>query len=88
MEVILESIDSKFDLVIEGYDTLDRKIDDLAQKTYERFDLVDFKIDTLNEKIDAVDEKLTKKIDSVAADLKAHRADTEAHHGIYRVKES
>ena len=27
------------------------------------------------------------KIDAVAADLKAHRADTEAHHGVYRVKE-
>ena len=81
LEVILESIDSKFNLVLEGYATLDekftRKIDELAKKTEERFDLVDFKIDTLNQ-----------KIDSVASDLKAHRNDTEAHHGIYRVKES
>ena len=70
LEVILENIDKKFDIVIEGYSTLDRKIDNLANKTEERFDLVDFKIDTL------------------AADLKAHREDTEAHHGIYQVKES
>ncbi|WP_321391954.1 hypothetical protein [uncultured Desulfuromusa sp.] len=28
------------------------------------------------------------KIDAVAGELKAHRADTEAHHGVYRVKES
>jgi len=76
LEVILESIDKKFDIVIEGYNTLDRKIDDLAKKTDERFDLVDFKFDLLN-----------KKIDGVAADLKAHRNDTEAHGGIYRVKE-
>ena len=80
LEVILESIDSKFDLVLEGYAALDEKFthkfDELSQKTAERFDLVDFKIDTLNE-----------KIDSVAADLKAHRADTEAHPGVYRVKE-
>ena len=70
LEIILENIDKKFDIVIEGYSTLDRKIDNLAKKTDERFDLVDFKIDTL------------------AADLKAHREDTEAHHGIYRVKEN
>jgi len=77
LEVILENIDKKFDIVIEGYSTLDRKIDDLARKTEERFDLVDFKFSVLNDKIDVV-----------ASDLKAHRADTEAHHGIYRVKES
>ncbi len=70
LEVILENIDKKFDIVIEGYSTLDRKIDDLAKSTAERFDLVDFKIDTL------------------ATELKAHREDTEAHHGIYQVKES
>jgi cytochrome c556 len=99
LEIILEDMNSKFDIVIEGHATLNRKIDDLANKTEERFDLVDFKIDTLNQKIDAVDERLSnkidaveenlsKKIDSVAADLKAHRQDTEAHHGMYRVKES
>ena len=70
LEVILENIDKKFDIVIEGYSTLDRKIDDLAKKTEERFDLVDFKIDTL------------------ATELKAHREDTVAHHGIYQVKEN
>ncbi|MCK4620865.1 MAG: hypothetical protein KAT62_01490 [Desulfuromonadales bacterium] len=93
-EVILESIDSKFDLVLEGYASLDKKIDDLALKTEERFDLVDFKIDTLNEKIDGVaadlketDARISQKIDAVAADLKAHRQDTEAHSGVYRVKE-
>ena len=98
LEVILESVDSKFNLVLEGYAALDekftRKIDDLAQITEERFDLVDFKIDTLNEKIDAVsadfkvtDARLSKKIDAVATDLKAHRQDTEAHQNVYRVKE-
>ena len=94
LEVILESIDSKFNLVLEGHDALRQEIRDLAQKTDERFDLVDFKIDTLNKKIDTVDERLGKKIDTVennlaqvAADLRAHRNDTEAHHGVYRVKE-
>jgi len=105
LEILLEDINGKFDLVLEGHESIRGEIRDLAQKTEERFDLVDFKIDTLNQKIDAVDEKLTKKIDAVAADLKAtdkrlsgkidavaadlkdHRQDTEAHHGMYRVKE-
>jgi hypothetical protein len=77
LEVILENIDKKFDIVIEGYSTLDRKIDDLAKKTEERFDLVDFKFSVLNDKIDAV-----------ASDLKAHRDDTEAHRSIYQIKEN
>ena len=76
LEVLLEDISSKFNLVLEGHEVLRSEIRELGRKTDERFDLVDFKIDTLN-----------KKIDAVAADLSAHRADTEAHHGVYRVKE-
>ena len=48
----------------------------------------------LADKIDRVETSLTArldrvetKVDAVAADLSAHRADTEAHHGVYRVKE-
>ena len=95
LEIILEDMNSKFDLVLEGHQVLHREILDLSRKTDERFDLVDVKIDALNTKIDGVaddlkatDERLSKKIDGVAADLKAHRSDTEAHHGVYRVKES
>lgn len=98
LEILLEDIRSKFDLVLEGHEVLRGEIRELGRKTDDRFDLVDLKIETLNKKIDAVDEKLTKKIDAVdekltkkidavAADLSAHRADTEAHHGVYRVKE-
>jgi outer membrane murein-binding lipoprotein Lpp len=76
LEVILENIDSKFDLVLEGHDTLNRKIDNLAHKTDERFDLLDLKIEALNQ-----------KMDKVATDLKAHREDAESHQGVYRVKE-
>ena len=94
LEILLEDINGKFDLVLEGHESIRGEIRDLAQKTEKRFDLVDFKIDTLNEKIDGVaadlketDARLSQKIDGVAADLKAHRQDTEAHHGVYRVKE-
>jgi hypothetical protein len=49
----------------------------------------------LSERLDRVEANLSgrldrveAKIEAVAADLTAHRADTEAHHGVYRVKES
>lgn len=32
-------------------------------------------------------EKPRREIDAVSADLSAHRADAEAHHGGYRVRE-
>lgn len=37
----------------------------------------------LRHEIRTVDTRLT----GIAADLSAHRADTEAHHGLYRVRE-
>ena len=81
LQIILENIDSKFNVVIEGYNALDQKIDSVRDELKQDIAHLDFKIDTVN-------NHLTKKIDAVAADLKAHRADTEAHAGIYRVKES
>jgi len=45
----------------------------------------------LAEKIDAMEvrlERVEDKVDAVATDLAAHRADTEAHGPVYRVKES
>ena len=121
LEVILEDISSKFNLVLEGHEVLRSEIRELSRKTDERFDMVDLKFSALNQKIDAVDLKLSKKIDAVdlklskridavelklseridavdlklskkvdavSADLSAHRADTEAHHAVYRVKEN
>ena len=131
LEMVLEDINSKFDLVLEGYTALDKKLDTRFDELNEKIENNTFKIDTLNKKIDGVDtklskkidgveekltkkidgveeklsrkidgveeklsrkidgveEKLGKKIDGVAADLKAHRLDTEAHHGMYGVRE-
>ena len=48
----------------------------------------------LSEKIDRVEQRLDgrldcvlSKLDTVAADFSAHRADTEAHKTVYKVKE-
>lgn len=87
LEILLEDISSKFDLVLEGHAALDKKIDVRFDELNEKIEHNAFMIDTLNKKIDAVDEKLSRKIDAVAVDLKAHRSDTEAHCSVYRVKE-
>ncbi len=65
LEVLLENIHGKFDLVLEGQEVLAGEIRELGRKTEERFDLVDFKIDTLNQKIDGVEHRLDQKIDGI-----------------------
>ncbi|MCF6266932.1 MAG: hypothetical protein L3J57_10350 [Desulfuromusa sp.] len=42
----------------------------------------------LSEKLERVESSLGLKIDKIAAEVTAHRADTEAHHGVWRVKEA
>mgnify|MGYP005853932921 CR=1 FL=1 len=98
VSTISESFDHKIGLIAEGHMTLHQAIQDLAKRSDERFDLLEFKIDSvaadlkatderLNAKIDSVEERLGNKLDAVATDLEAHRKDTEAHGGIYQVKE-
>ncbi len=86
LEMILEDINSKFDLVLEGVSALDKKFDAKFEHLSEKVELNSFKIDILNKKIDSVQSELKedircvdKKVDDIAADLQAHRADTEAH---------
>ena len=110
LEILLEDIRRKFDLVLEGHDTLRQEIRDTREELCEKINLVDFKVETLNQKIDGVEERLDKKIDgvrddlnqkidsvrdelgqkidAVAADLSAHRADTESHRAGYRISET
>jgi len=139
LEILLEDIRGKFDLVLEGHDTLHKEIRDTREELCEKINLVDFKVETLNQKVDGVRDDLTRKvdgvrddltrkidgvrddlnqkidgvesrlsneiratnqkidsvevrlsekIDAVAADLSAHRADTESHRTGYRISES
>jgi len=76
LEILLEDIRSKFELVLEGHTALDKKIDTRFDELNEKIEHNSFKIDAMN-----------KKIDAVAADLSAHRKDTEAHGTVYRVKD-
>jgi uncharacterized protein YdcH (DUF465 family) len=79
LQIILENMDSKFALILEGHDVLDKKIERKFDELNEKIGFLDFKIDTLN-------ENLSKKIDAVASNLKAHRNDTEAHQ-MYQIKD-
>ena len=76
LEILLEDIRGKFDLVLEGHDTLRKEIRDTREELCEKINSVDFKVETLNQKIDAV-----------ADELIAHRRDTEAHPSVCKVKE-
>jgi hypothetical protein len=76
VEVLLEDIRGKFELVLEGHDALRKEIQDTRSELGEKISLVDFKVDAL-----------AQRVDGLAADLKAHRTDTEAHHPVFRVKE-
>ena len=76
LEILLEDIRGKFDLVYEGHDALHKEIRDTREELCEKINLVDFKVGVLNQKIDGVDENLA-----------AHRRDTEAHPSLYKVKE-
>ena len=98
LEIILEDIREKFDLVLEGHSSLHKRIDKAEQNLNDKISLVDFKVDTLHqrvenvreelvEKIDNVEAGLSEKIDAVAEDLAAHRADTESHRKGYKVSD-
>jgi len=85
-EILLEEMNTKFDLVMDGLrnlnESVNRRIDDLAQETRERFDVVDVKFDAVHQRLDRLEKRvdgIDVKLDAVAADLSAHRADTEAH---------
>jgi hypothetical protein len=71
-----ENFQHKLDIDVEGHEVLRKEIRDTRGELCEKIKLVDFKLEIMNEKIDAV-----------AADLKAHRADTEVHTKVCKVKE-
>ena len=82
-----EHVQHKLDIVVEGHEVLRKEIRDTREELSEKIKFVDFKVEVLNQKIDGVRDELGQKIDAVAADLSAHRADTEVHKKVYKVKE-
>jgi len=89
-----ERFQHSIDLLVEGQQTQVERMDrsDLRLDGIEEKILVlDVNVLALNSKFVSLDAKvvsLDAKLDTVASDLRLHRRDTEAHHGVYRVKES
>ena len=77
---LAEDFQHKLDLVFEGQQMLAVKLEETRTELKEEIKKVD-------QRLTVVEARLSAKIDSVSADLAAHRKDTEAHHGVYRVKE-
>ena len=75
--IISEDFQHKLNIVIEGQQFLGEKLDRTAVEIKDDFGKLDKRL-----------TKVEVKIDAVAKELAAHRADTEVHHGLYRVKES
>jgi hypothetical protein len=78
--IVGENFQHKLDLVVEGQQMLADKLEATRVELKEEIQKVDARLTV-------VEARLEKKIDAVAADISAHRKDTEAHHGVYRVKE-
>jgi len=94
LEILLEDIRGKFDLVLEGHEILRKEIQDTRKDLCEKIQFVDFKVETLSQEVRDTRKELqdtrkdlSEKIQAVASDLSAHRQDTEAHPKIYQVKE-
>ena len=69
LEMILEDINGKFDFILEGYSSLDKKIDKNHQESNEKHAHTAFMLGTLNQKLDGVEAKLIEEIDSVETKL-------------------
>ena len=69
IEILLEDIKGKFELVLEGHDAIRHEIRERTQELNEKIELNSFLIQGVNKKIDEVDARLGKKIDDVDAKL-------------------
>lgn len=91
LEILLESIDSKFQITLEAFQTLnqkiDTKVDELRIELKHDIAVVDSKVMGLSKCLDSVEKRLSDEIGVVRADLAevkadvaAHRDNTEMHH--------
>ena len=68
-EILLESMNSKFDLVLEGHAALDEKFTKRFNELDEKIDFNSFQIKVLNNKIDDVETRLSARLDNVEEKL-------------------
>jgi len=82
-EILLESIDSKFQLTLEAFQSLnnkiDTKVDELRVELKQDIAVVDSKVMGLSKRLDSVEKRLSDEIAEVRADLAEVKADVSAH---------
>jgi len=69
LEIILEDIQGKFDLVLEGHDAIRQEFGVRFDVLEEKVEMNTSMIQALNHKIDTVDASLNNKIDAVETSL-------------------
>lgn len=89
LEILLESMDSKINLILEGFSVLNKKIEDESAEHKEDNVLLNVKISALSNRFDGVysclggiDGRLNvidTRLDYMASELTAHRNSTEQH---------
>ncbi|MGE0919022.1 hypothetical protein [Trichlorobacter lovleyi] len=88
--LILETMNDKFQQMLECFSVLDTRIDRFEERLTEKIELVDAKVmglskrvasveKSLNEKIDTVEQNLSAEIVEVRDELRAHRENVELH---------
>ncbi|MBU3925783.1 hypothetical protein KJ763_01275 [Patescibacteria group bacterium] len=60
--VLLENMDSKIDIILEGHHILDKKIDDLKIGIDESFNEVDYKFETVFDELRLIRSELKEKV--------------------------
>lgn len=59
---LLENMDSKIDVILEGHQVLNKKIDDLGNNVDKRFDEVDYKFETVFDELCLIRNDLKEKV--------------------------
>jgi dsDNA-specific endonuclease/ATPase MutS2 len=70
LEVLLEDIREKFDLVLEGHDVLRKDIGNLRNEVRENKDETNFKLDALHQRVENVRGELKGEITGLREELK------------------
>jgi hypothetical protein len=65
LEILLEDIRGKFELVLEGHETLREELRGVREESNARHEHTAFLLRALNDKIISVDNRLNEKIDGV-----------------------
>ena len=78
-DILLENMDSKFNILMEGFGSLSDRIDNNHRELKGDVSLLDEKISVLSQRVSSVEANLGAKIDSVHSELIDHRNNSEMH---------